>query len=203
GGGSAMTFEELLDQAIAMLERRGRVTYRALKRQFQLDDDVLEDLTVEIIKARRLAVDEDGDVLVWTGTVASVGRSPTPAQEPARAPHAYTPPHLVEKILTSKSAIEGERKQGTVLFADLRGSMVGAMATDSTMTNPPSGRPPTLAAGMDRPRLPGGIGLPAGTLRLRRAWSRSPPWARCPSRGCPRPWRCVSWWAPARPARAC
>src|SRR5439155_388673 len=123
GGGSAMTFEELLDQAIAMLERRGRVTYRALKRQFQLDDDVLEDLTVEIIKARRLAVDEDGDVLVWTGTVASVGRSPTPAQEPARAPHAYTPPHLVEKILTSKSAIEGERKQVTVLFADLRGSM--------------------------------------------------------------------------------
>ena len=48
-----MTFEELLDQAIAMLERRGRVTYRALKRQFQLDDDVLEDLTIEIIKAHR------------------------------------------------------------------------------------------------------------------------------------------------------
>ena len=33
-----MTFEEILDQAIAMLQRRGRVTYRALKRQFQLDD---------------------------------------------------------------------------------------------------------------------------------------------------------------------
>ena len=58
-----MTFEELLDQAIAMLERRGRVTYRALKRQFQLDDDVLEDLTAEIIKAQRLAIDEDGEVL--------------------------------------------------------------------------------------------------------------------------------------------
>jgi hypothetical protein len=38
-----MTFEELVDQAIAMLERRGRVSYRALKRQFQLEDDVLED----------------------------------------------------------------------------------------------------------------------------------------------------------------
>ena len=38
-GGSAMTFEEILDQAIAMLQRRGRVTYRLLKRQFQLDDD--------------------------------------------------------------------------------------------------------------------------------------------------------------------
>ena len=38
-----MTFEDILDQAIAMLQRRGRVTYRTLKRQFDLDDDVLED----------------------------------------------------------------------------------------------------------------------------------------------------------------
>jgi len=118
-----MTFEELLDQAIAMLERRGRVTYRALKRQFQLDDDVLDDLTVEIIKAQRLAVDEDGEVLVWTGTVASAGSSPAPTQEPVRALYAYTPPHLAEKILTSKAALEGERKQVTVLFADLKGSL--------------------------------------------------------------------------------
>ncbi len=35
----------------------------------------------------------------------------------------YTPKHLAEKILTSKSALEGERKQVTVLFADLKGSM--------------------------------------------------------------------------------
>jgi hypothetical protein len=39
-----MTFEEILDQAIAMLERRGRVTYRTLKRQFNLDEDALADL---------------------------------------------------------------------------------------------------------------------------------------------------------------
>ena len=43
-----MTFEELLDQAIDLLQRRGRVTYRTLKRQFQLDDDVLEDLKEEL-----------------------------------------------------------------------------------------------------------------------------------------------------------
>jgi hypothetical protein len=36
-----MTFEELLDQAIALLQRRGRLTYRALKRQFDLDDAYL------------------------------------------------------------------------------------------------------------------------------------------------------------------
>ena len=39
------------------------------------------------------------------------------------SPEAYTPRHLAEKILTSKSALEGERKQVTVLFADLKGSM--------------------------------------------------------------------------------
>ena len=66
-----MTFEDLLDQAIAMLQRRGRVTYRTLKRQFQLDDDVLEDLKEGLIYGQRLAVDEDGRVLVWTGEVSS------------------------------------------------------------------------------------------------------------------------------------
>src|SRR5207247_958388 len=39
------------------------------------------------------------------------------------SPEAYTPKHLAEKILTSKAAVEGERKQVTVLFADLKGSM--------------------------------------------------------------------------------
>jgi class 3 adenylate cyclase len=115
-----MTFEEVLDQAIALLERRGRVTYRTLKRQFNLDEDALEDLKAEIIKGQRLAVDEDGEVLVWTeGATTSL----TSAEEPTRTPLAYTPTHLVEKILTSRAALEGERKQVTVLFADLKGSM--------------------------------------------------------------------------------
>ena len=54
-----MTFEEILDQAIAMLQRRGRVTYRALKRQFQLDDAYLQDLNAELVEVLQLAVDED------------------------------------------------------------------------------------------------------------------------------------------------
>jgi hypothetical protein len=49
-GGRVMTFEEILDQAIAMLQRRGRLTYGALKRQFQLDDAYLEDLKAELIE---------------------------------------------------------------------------------------------------------------------------------------------------------
>jgi hypothetical protein len=40
-----------------------------------------------------------------------------------RAPRTYTPPHLAEKILTTRAALEGERKQVTVLFADVKGSL--------------------------------------------------------------------------------
>src|SRR5262249_30965502 len=48
---------------------------------------------------------------------------PTAPQDRFSSPESYTPKHLAEKILTSKSALEGERKQVTVLFADLKGSM--------------------------------------------------------------------------------
>src|SRR5215472_12860342 len=85
-GGPAMTFEEIVDQALAMLQRRGRVAYRTLKRQFQLDDEALEDLKIELIKAQRLATDEGGEVLVWTGAgapvpIRDVKVPPAPRQE--------------------------------------------------------------------------------------------------------------------------
>src|SRR3989442_1706932 len=118
-----MHFEEILDQAIAMLQRRGRLTYRALKRQFNLDDAFLEDLTVELIKGQRLARDEDGEVLVWIGdAVPPAAPVSPPPLATGPAPLAYTPPYLAEKILTTRSALEGERKQVTVLFGDLKGS---------------------------------------------------------------------------------
>src|SRR5262245_11091761 len=118
-----MTFEEILDQAIAMLQRRGRLTYSTLKRHFQLDDAALDDLKNELIEGQRLAVDERDNVLVWTGDTASVAApAAASALVQAQAPLAYTPPYLAEKILTTRSALEGERRQVTVLFADLKGS---------------------------------------------------------------------------------
>jgi class 3 adenylate cyclase len=54
------------------------------------------------------------------GTAVS---SPTASQPRFASPESYTPKHLAEKILTSKSALEDERKQVTILFADLKGSM--------------------------------------------------------------------------------
>ena len=46
-----MTFEEVLDQALAMLQRRKRATYRTLRRQFALDDEALDDLKEELLYA--------------------------------------------------------------------------------------------------------------------------------------------------------
>jgi class 3 adenylate cyclase len=118
-----MDFYALLDEIRTLLQRRGRVTYSALKLQFQLHDDQLEALKDELIEAEHLAVDEQGKVLVWAAAPAPAPPpvSPAaPAQE--RPPHTYTPAYLAERILTARSALAGERKQVTVLFADLTDS---------------------------------------------------------------------------------
>ena len=60
-----MGFDELLSQVIALLQRQGRVSYGALKRRFDLDDDYLHDIKTELIDAQRIAADEGGKVLVW------------------------------------------------------------------------------------------------------------------------------------------
>ncbi len=62
-----MTFDEILEQVIALLKRQGRVSYRALKRRFEIDDEYIEDLKEELIHALHVAADEDSRVLVWIG----------------------------------------------------------------------------------------------------------------------------------------
>jgi class 3 adenylate cyclase/predicted ATPase len=117
-------FVAVVDQVIALLRQRGRVAYRTLKVQFHLDDDALEALKDELLYAHQVARDEDERILVWTGDAGFPPTDPAaPAEPPARVPLVYTPPYLAEKILTSRSALEGERKQVTVLFADLKGSL--------------------------------------------------------------------------------
>ena len=94
-----MTFEEILTQAIAMLQRLGRVSYRALKVQFQLDDALLEILKDEIVEVHQLARDQDGKILVWAAdgrmTPAVTSISPPSALEPQETqaiPIASPPP---------------------------------------------------------------------------------------------------------------
>jgi hypothetical protein len=63
--------------------------------------------------------DHCGTPLIGTTTATA----PPPLAPRPQTPQAYTPAYLAEKILTSRSALEGERKQVTVLFADLKASM--------------------------------------------------------------------------------
>src|SRR5713101_517377 len=107
-----MTFDEVLVQVLELLEREGRLSYRALKRRFSLDDEYLEDLKTEIIDAKRLAVDENGTVLVWTGAGSQVGTTSERANAAAES-HAAPPATISD---------DGERRRLTVMFCDLVGS---------------------------------------------------------------------------------
>ena len=69
-----MTFDEVLGQIQELLQREKRVSYRGLKRRFVLEDEYLEDLKEELIGAKRLAADEEGRFLVWTG--GATGKEP-------------------------------------------------------------------------------------------------------------------------------
>jgi class 3 adenylate cyclase/predicted ATPase len=124
-----VTFEEVLTQAIAMLQRLGRVSYRALKVQFQLDDDLLELLKDEIVEVHQLARDQEGKMLVWAGegkaTPASTSLPPPPPTEPHED-------HLIPGASPPAAAypFDAERRQLTVLFCDLVDSTLLARQLD-------------------------------------------------------------------------
>jgi len=117
-----MTFEEILKQAIAMLQRRGRVTYNALKLQFRLDDDQLAVLKDELLYAHPQVVDDAGRGLRWTGDTAATHTQapPLPQQAPQPVSQAEQAPRLSE----------AERRQLTVLFCDLVDSTTLASQLD-------------------------------------------------------------------------
>jgi predicted ATPase/class 3 adenylate cyclase len=126
-----MTFEEVVDQASAMLQRRGRVTYRLLKRQFHLDDEALEDLKEEIIYGQKLAVDEDGRVLVWIGAGGQIAAQPSSTPPSAPAPDTQEDsPSQMPPTPVAPQPLEAERRQLTVLFCDLVDSTVLASQLD-------------------------------------------------------------------------
>jgi class 3 adenylate cyclase len=98
----------VVDQVIQLLRSRGRVSYRALRVQFNLDDEALDALKAELIEVHQLAADQAGTMLVWTG---DGGALPEPAP---RIPEAQQPQPRVES-----HAPDAERRQLTVLFCDL------------------------------------------------------------------------------------
>jgi class 3 adenylate cyclase len=109
-----MTFEDILDQALALLQRRGRVTYGTLQRQFALDAAALEDLKDALLYAHPQVVDDPGRGLRWTEEGAA-----TPVVSPAAPPPA-----------APRAPPDAERRQLTVLFCDLVDSTTLAQQLD-------------------------------------------------------------------------
>jgi class 3 adenylate cyclase len=120
-----MTFDDILAQVLDLLQRQGRVSYRALKRRFDLDDGYLEDLKVELIEAQQVAIDEQGRVLVWRERTET---APTPLPDQG---HAIDQPQLGSQPLVAPRVVpEAERRQLTVLFCDLVDSTALAARLD-------------------------------------------------------------------------
>lgn len=124
-----MKFSEIVKQAVALLQESDRVSYRALKREFNLDDEVLEDLKEELLYANPQIVDDAGRGLIWNRDVVQEGVGvDSHIQLQRQSPASYTSPRPVERILAEQAAMEargasdGERKTITALFADLKGS---------------------------------------------------------------------------------
>src|SRR5215470_13053311 len=111
-----MDFVAVVDQAIALLRQRGRLTYGTLKRQFQLDDAAFDDLKDELMYGQRLAADEEGRVLVWTGGTSSAPPPASPAPLPATPEQR---PAQGETAPIAPPRPDAERRQLTVLFCDL------------------------------------------------------------------------------------
>src|SRR5262249_17433862 len=111
-----MDYDAVLAHVLDLLQREYRLSYRVLKRRFQLDDDLLEVLKDDLIYAKKLAVDEDGRVLVWTGGTSSTPPTASPMPSPA-IPEVS--PAQGEAAPIAPPTPEAERRQLTVMFCDL------------------------------------------------------------------------------------
>lgn len=151
-----MTFEEILDHAMAMLQRHGRVTYRALQRQFQLDDTALDDLKEQLLYAHLQVVDDAGRGLIWTGaTVSGPAAAAVSTHISPRPPLADPPWPRDESLGASHRVVHHAVLR---LYEDLVSTLLQAIAPQDE---------DTLQAGLAQ--------LVAAELLYQRG---RPPWAR-------------------------
>src|SRR5215471_18740258 len=111
-----MDYEELVAKVVELLQREKRVPYRALKRRFALDDDYVEDLKIDLIEAKRLAVDENDRILVWIGDAQEVA-APSALLTQSLATQQQPSPQVTP--LPTAPPRDAERRQLTVMFCDL------------------------------------------------------------------------------------
>ena len=126
-----MDFYDVLDQVVALLQRRGRVTYSALKLQFHLDDEQLAVLKDELLYAHPQVVDDAGRGLRWTDDTAApqTPAPPAPQHAPPPVSQADYPPQGTSPATTPHPP-DAERRQLTVLFCDLVDSTALASQLD-------------------------------------------------------------------------
>src|SRR5262244_3914020 len=114
-----MDFYEVVGQVLALLQRQGRVSYRALKRQFDIDDDFIEDLKEELCFAHPV-IDEGSRGLVWTGSPEGIlAPSVLPDLPPQQSTTQEKPSPQVLPLPTAPPPPDAERRQLTVMFIDL------------------------------------------------------------------------------------
>jgi class 3 adenylate cyclase len=115
-----MDFYEVVGQVLALLQRQGRVSYRALKRQFDIDDAFIEDLKEELLYAHASAVQADERGFTWTGEIQERQGTPRPpVQTSAQPPIQPEQPPQAEPPPLAPHTPEAERRQLTVMFCDL------------------------------------------------------------------------------------
>src|SRR5215469_3619955 len=112
-----MDFYEVLERVLELLKRHRRVSYRALKVQFELDDDRLDLLKEELLYAQYPIADDNGRGLVWTGDPGGV-REPAPSQSTQQPAIQQDHPTQTEPPLEPPPP-KAERRQLTVMFCDL------------------------------------------------------------------------------------
>lgn len=105
-----MSFIEAIERARTFLQRNGRVSLRALKREFDLDDEGLDELVKELVDVQQVATRDD-KVLAWIGKAAAEVEAAA-----QRAPAAAT------QAFFGSDVADAERRQLTVMFCDLVGS---------------------------------------------------------------------------------
>ena len=102
-----MTFGEVLDQALAMLQRRGRVTYRALQLHFELDECRLTVLKDDLLFTHPEISDEEGQGLVWSGEAAT----PNQIQKPETDGEIIS--HIASCPIRYRHPKSGDRREPT------------------------------------------------------------------------------------------
>ncbi len=125
-----MTFKEVLAQVIDWLQQDKRISYRALKRQFDVDDDYLEDLKEAMLYAYPQVVD-NGQGFVWPGdheaTAPRLAQPDGSAIQP-ETHEAPSPPTQQDQATIAEAPVpepptpDAERRQLTVMFCDLADS---------------------------------------------------------------------------------